>query len=353
MATMTVMRMSPSGRQELRRSEGEVRNKDGWHPAYQCAADVWTIDPSIASTSGVEVRGMRNGQPYVGKVREGVLITDEEVDRLLSEHLNALEIAICKDLPPHILDELSQGQFDALVSWWWQYGEGAWHSSPNTLRDKVKRNPFDPSIRYEFTRWNRVAGKRNKGVYYRGCRRGFMWADLPIPEWLWRTSKLPWALDEHGEIDFEETPHIEDLLRMAKLGQAPTRATVTKEPQPIDEELFRPEPAEPAPIPEPHTREAEEEAGAPSPEPSPRKIPDVATRPEPAPQAQEVKDMTRSKRFWGHMITALGTLNFIPEAWRAWFNEGSNRELLIWVLVIAAGYAWHRYGVFKARHVLK
>lgn len=50
--------------------------------------------------------------------------------------------------------ELNQNQFDALVSFVYNVGSGAFSSS--TLLKKLKVNPSDPSIRGEFLKWCKV-----------------------------------------------------------------------------------------------------------------------------------------------------------------------------------------------------
>jgi lysozyme len=54
---------------------------------------------------------------------------------------------------------VNQNQFDALVSFCYNLGIGAFNSS--TLKKKVIANPADASIRDEFMKWNKA---RVKGV---------------------------------------------------------------------------------------------------------------------------------------------------------------------------------------------
>lgn len=57
---------------------------------------------------------------------------------------------------------VNQNQFDALVSFAYNVGVGAFSSS--TLLKKVKANPNDISIRNEFLRWNKDNGKTVQGL---------------------------------------------------------------------------------------------------------------------------------------------------------------------------------------------
>ena len=64
-----------------------------------------------------------------------------------------------------IVAPLTQNQFDALVSFVYNLGGGAFNGS--TLRKKVIANPDDPSIRNEFMKWVNAGGKRVQGLVNR------------------------------------------------------------------------------------------------------------------------------------------------------------------------------------------
>lgn len=57
---------------------------------------------------------------------------------------------------------LNQGQYDALVSFVYNLGQGSLGRS--LLLRKVKANPNDPTIASEFMRWNKAAGKVAEGL---------------------------------------------------------------------------------------------------------------------------------------------------------------------------------------------
>jgi lysozyme len=59
-------------------------------------------------------------------------------------------------------DDISQTQFDALVSFAYNCGVGNLKSS--TLLKKVNANPNDPTIRQEFLKWNKGGGKVLAGL---------------------------------------------------------------------------------------------------------------------------------------------------------------------------------------------
>lgn len=62
-------------------------------------------------------------------------------------------------------DDLTQNQFDALVSFTYNLGEGNLKSS--TLLKKVNANPNDPTIRDEFMKWVKAGGKVLPGLVKR------------------------------------------------------------------------------------------------------------------------------------------------------------------------------------------
>jgi lysozyme len=108
--------------------------------AYICPAGVPTIGYG-ATTWG-------NGQ----KVKMGEVISMTLAEKLLMADLEkrAKSLAGLK---------VNQNQFDALISFVYNLGIGAFRGS--TLFRKVQQDPNDPTIRAEFMKWNkaRVAGK--------------------------------------------------------------------------------------------------------------------------------------------------------------------------------------------------
>jgi len=107
--------------------------------AYKCPAGVWTI--------GYGTIRYPDGKP----VKEGEEISLYRAESLLTYDVNkfALQIKV----------NVNQNQFDALVSFCYNLGIGAFNSS--TLKKKVIANPGDLSIREEFMKWNKA---RVKGV---------------------------------------------------------------------------------------------------------------------------------------------------------------------------------------------
>ena len=121
----------------IRRFEGKS-NK-----AYQDSAGVWTI-----------------GYGHTGGVVKGQTISDDEVERLLSEDVAVAENAVnAQNL------NLTQTQFDALVDYVFNLGTGNFQKS--TLLKKLKADPNDPTIYDEFLRWVYAGGVKLLGLVRR------------------------------------------------------------------------------------------------------------------------------------------------------------------------------------------
>jgi lysozyme len=80
-------------------------------------------------------------------------ITILQAEELIKHSLSTYEKAVdsfCRD-------DISQSQFDSLASFCYNVGTGNLQKS--TLIKKVNANPQDPTIRAEFMKWNKAAGK--------------------------------------------------------------------------------------------------------------------------------------------------------------------------------------------------
>jgi lysozyme len=108
--------------------------------AYICPAGVPTIGYG-ATTWG-------NGQ----KVKIGEIVSMTMAEKLLMVDLEKRSKSLAGL-------KINQNQFDALISFVYNLGVGAFRGS--TLFRKVQQNPDDPTIRAEFMKWNkaRVGGK--------------------------------------------------------------------------------------------------------------------------------------------------------------------------------------------------
>ena len=85
-------------------------------------------------------------------------ITKQQAEELLKHSLSTYEKAVdsfCRD-------DISQSNFDALVSFAYNLGNGALQKS--TLIKKVNANPKDPSIKDEFLKYNKANGRVLAGL---------------------------------------------------------------------------------------------------------------------------------------------------------------------------------------------
>jgi GH24 family phage-related lysozyme (muramidase) len=113
--------------------------------AYQDSVGVWTI-------------GYGWTQPVDGKpIRAGMTIKQETAERLLKTGLVSYE----SDVSRLVKVGLTQGQFDALVSF--TYNLGARSLSTSTLLRKLNAGDYAGAAA-EFMRWNKAGGKALKGL---------------------------------------------------------------------------------------------------------------------------------------------------------------------------------------------
>jgi len=129
------MEISGQGLELVKRHEGCSLD------AYRCPAGVWTI-----------------GYGHTDGVRLGQRITAQEAEECLRRDLKVAQSCINAS----VKRPLSQGQYDALVSFCFNVGCGAFLRS--TLLRMVKADPSDVLIRDEFLKWNRAGVKVLDGL---------------------------------------------------------------------------------------------------------------------------------------------------------------------------------------------
>lgn len=138
------MRLTEYGELKIKEFEG-LRLK-----AYECPGKVRTI--------GYGHTGTVNGR----KIASGMTITKEEAERLFISDVEGIEALLGKE--PYA-DLLSEGQWDALVSFIYNLGWGKYRKS--TLARKIYNDVNDDSIPGEFRRWVYSDGKVLKGLVKR------------------------------------------------------------------------------------------------------------------------------------------------------------------------------------------
>jgi GH24 family phage-related lysozyme (muramidase) len=133
------MRISDKGISLIKQFEGMRLT------AYQDSVGVWTI-------------GYGWTQPVDGKpIRSGMTIKEETAERLLRTGLVGYE----NDVSKLVKVKLTQGQFDALVSF--AYNLGVRALSTSTLLQKLNAGDY-AGAPDEFPRWNKAGGKVLPGL---------------------------------------------------------------------------------------------------------------------------------------------------------------------------------------------
>jgi lysozyme len=117
---------------------------------YMCPASVVTI--GYGSTRYADGRKVKMTDNSI--TIEGAII-------LLKQTLKQYELAV----DAYCRDDINQNQFDALVDFAYNCGNGNLKSS--TLLKKINANPNDPTIAVEFRKWNKGGGKVLKGLVNR------------------------------------------------------------------------------------------------------------------------------------------------------------------------------------------
>lgn len=112
--------------------------------AYLCPAGVWTVGYGTTRISGK-------------LVKKGTKVTTEEADVLLEEDLKTFEDGVNR----LVSVELTQNQFDALVSFVYNLGVGSLQKS--TLLKRVNAGLFEEAAD-EFLKWDKANGKKLPGL---------------------------------------------------------------------------------------------------------------------------------------------------------------------------------------------
>lgn len=103
-----------------------------------------------------------------------VTMDDEPLTMLKATEMLLKVVEIYEDAVNELVEvELTQNQFDALVSFTFNVGSGAFKNS--TLLKRINNDPNDPDIDYQFKRWNKAGGKVLKGLKKRRNMEAWMY----------------------------------------------------------------------------------------------------------------------------------------------------------------------------------
>ena len=131
------MQISEEGKNLIKKFEGcELE-------AYKCAAGVWTI-----------------GYGHIKTAVEGMKIDQETANELFDEEMGEYETYV----NTAVTVPLSQNQFDALVSWVFNLGNGNLNASTML---KVINSGDHAGVPAQIKRWNKAGGKVLEGLIRR------------------------------------------------------------------------------------------------------------------------------------------------------------------------------------------
>lgn len=150
--------VSPEGILLIKRFEGFSATP------YLCPAGYWTIGyghllKNIPSPAGGEGLGWGNNT---------VTITEPQAEALLFQDIRRTESTVSRLIPV----ALTQGQFDALVSFTYNLGAGALQRS--TLRQKVHRAEHENAV-LEFPKWVYAGGRKLPGLVKRRAQEAIFY----------------------------------------------------------------------------------------------------------------------------------------------------------------------------------
>ncbi len=108
--------------------------------SYQDSVGKWTI-----------------GYGHTANAAPGKTITQSEADMFLQWDVQDVETQLNR-----LNLNLNQNQFDALVSWVFNFGYG--NLKVSTLLKVISQNPNDPAVKSEWLRWCKAGGKELPGL---------------------------------------------------------------------------------------------------------------------------------------------------------------------------------------------
>lgn len=133
------MNLSDNGYEVIKSFEG-VKNK-----AYKDSVGIWTVGIGFITVDGQ-------------KVNESTTLTNDQIKEQFFKQITTYENAVNS----YVTSEISQNQFDALVSFTFNLGTGSLKSS--TLLKKVNIDPSDSTITTEFAKWCKAGGRVIEGL---------------------------------------------------------------------------------------------------------------------------------------------------------------------------------------------
>ena len=155
---VNTMTISPAGVDAIKKFEGFREN------AYQDSVGIWTI--------GYGTTEAALGRP----VTPGMTMSEEVASNHLTHHLNS---SYEPSVKRYVTADVTQGEFDAMVSFVYNLGSGSFKNS--TLLKKFNNGDHEGTAE-EFKRWNKAGGKVLAGLTSRRNEEKKTFLDQSIPK---------------------------------------------------------------------------------------------------------------------------------------------------------------------------
>lgn len=140
-------------------AEDLIKQFEGCHlKAYKCPAGLWTIGWGTTGPG----------------IREGLVISQHSADMMLKAHIQDIALDLTDLLRPK---SLKQHQFDALVSFVYNIGIGAFKKS--TMLSLIKADKMGEAAS-EFDKWTKAGGKPLKGLIRRRRAEKELFVGVPV-----------------------------------------------------------------------------------------------------------------------------------------------------------------------------
>jgi GH24 family phage-related lysozyme (muramidase) len=175
--------------------------------AYLCPAGVWTIGYGHTSAAG---------EPTVVK---GMRITNAEADSILRRDLAAFERGVAR----RVKVGLTQNQFDALVSFAFNVGLGAFERS--TLLRKLNAGRYG-DVPAELMKWTRGGGRELPGLVNRRRDEAGLWRSADVG-----------ATGGRADVGVVDAPKPPKTMAQSKTGAAAIVTGVTGAVAPVNEAM--------------------------------------------------------------------------------------------------------------------
>ena len=182
------MKLSPAGANLIKAFEGLLKKVDANHyTAYKCPANVLTI-------------GWGHTNHHGRQFKASDIWTKDQCDEAFLEDMVGFE----KDVKRLVKVELTQYQFDALVSFTYNCGAGNFQKS--TLLKKVNAKDFVGAAA-EFRKWNKGGGKVLAGLTRRRASESLLFQNVPDADYDGKPDKvvkppaepMPQSVDEPAD----------------------------------------------------------------------------------------------------------------------------------------------------------